>query len=115
MVREAERKQEFCQYLQMQGNQFLKACQVYGWAVHRIVGVVPGMNGPVCRLEPYKNLRNRRRLSRSVPHSRFRDAHARDDDRFRSVDRPVGCPSSAYQPALLKPPRSRPEKIFSQI
>lgn len=65
------------------------------------------MNGPLCRLEPCKNLYSRRRLLRFVPHFR-----ARDDDRaqFRSVDRPVECPSFAYRLALLELPRSRPEK-----
>lgn len=74
-----------------------------------MVGVVPGTSGLLCRLEPCKNLRSRRRLSRSVPHFR-----ARDDDgaRFRSVDHPAKCLFSVYRLALLELPRSRPENVI---
>lgn len=98
-------RREFCQYHWMLRNQFPKARWVYGWAVRKMMRIVPGMSGPLelCRLEPCKNLRSRRRLSRFVPHSRARDARE-ENARFRSVGRPAGCSSSAYRPALLELP-----------
>lgn len=96
-------------------NRSLRACRDYSLAVRRTRKVVLGASGLLSLLELWKNLRSRRRLSRSVHRCRAHDDDVDDGSRFRSADRPAGFPSSAYQLALLELPRSRPENIAISI